>query len=97
MAYSTSAPPRLKSPSFTNASGESSTWVYSSTDAATDVDVPGYFTNALALGIKAGDLIEVSDTDASPVIVTLHRAISYSGSTLTISTGNTAVTGTAGT
>lgn len=96
MAYSTSNPPRLKTPSFTNTSGESSTWTYASTDAATDVDVPGYFTNAKQLGIKAGDLIEVTDTDASPVIVTLHRAISYSGNTLTISTGNTAVTGTSG-
>lgn len=96
MAYSTSNPPRLKVPSFTNTSGESQTWQYASTDAATDVDVPGYFTNAKSLGINPGDLIEVTDTDASPVIVTIHRAISYSGDTLTISTGNTLVTGTAG-
>lgn len=96
MAYSTSNPPLLKSPSFTNATGESSTWTYSSTDNATTVDVPGYFTNAKALGIKVGDIIEVTDSDASPVIVTHHRAISYSGNTLTISTGDTMVTGTSG-
>jgi len=96
MAYATTNPPLLKTASFTNAAGESSTWTYSSTDNATAVDAPGYITNAKALGIKVADLIEVTDTDASPVIVTLHRAISYSGDVLTISTGDTAVTGTAG-
>lgn len=96
MAYSTSAPPRLLVPSFTNGTNQASHWVYDSTDNATTVDVPGYITNALELGIKVGDLIQVIDTDASPVIVTTHRAISYSGATLTISTGDTTVTGTAG-
>jgi hypothetical protein len=96
MAYAVTNPPKLLVPSFTNVSGESSIWTYSSTDAATDVDVPGYFTNAKELGIKAGDVIFVTDSDASPVIITAHRAISYSGTTLTISTGNTFVTGTAG-
>jgi hypothetical protein len=96
MAYSTSNPPKLLTPSFTNVSGEVGIWTYASTDAATDIDVPGYFTNAKALGIKAGDVILATDTDASPVIITAHRAISYSGDTLTISTGNTFVTGTAG-
>lgn len=96
MTYSTSNPPLLKSPSFTNVAGESSTWTYYSTDNATTVDVPGYFTNAKALGIKVGDIIEVTDSDASPVTVTQHRAVSYSGTTLTISTGDTMVTGTAG-
>lgn len=97
MAYATSNPPKLLTPSFTNVSGEVGLWTYASTDAATDVDVPGYFTNAKDLGIKAGDIIFVTDTDASPVIITAHRAISYSGTTLTISTGNTLVTGTSGT
>jgi len=96
MAYSTSTPPRLVTPSFTNVSGEASVWVYSSTDNATTVDVPGYITNALALGIKAGDYIIVVDTDASPVLSTMHRAVSYSGTTLTISTGDTLNTGTSG-
>lgn len=97
MAYSTSNPPRLITPSFTNASGEAGLWVYPSTDNATTVDVPGYFTNALALGIKAGDYIISVDTDASPVLSTMHRAVSYSGTTLTISTGDTFNTGTSGT
>ena len=97
MPYSTSTPPRLITPSFTNASGEAGEWIYSSTDNATTVDVPGYFTNALALGIKVGDYIRVVDTDASPVITTMHRAVSYSGTTLTITTGDTLNTGTSGT
>lgn len=72
-------------------------WFYSSVDNATTVDVPGYFTDAKALGIKVGDYIIVADSDASPILSTLHRAISYSGDTLTISTGDTFNTGTAGT
>jgi hypothetical protein len=94
--YSTSNPPKLVLPSFTNTSGEASFWVYSSVDNATTVDVPGYFTNAKALGIKVGDYIWVIDNDASPVITTTHRAVSYSGDTLTITTGDTFNTGTSG-
>lgn len=95
--YSTSNPPKLLVPSFTNVSGEASLWTYASVDNATTVDVPGYFTNAKDLGIKAGDYIWVCDTDASPPITTMHRAVSYSGTTLTISTGDTINTGTSGT
>jgi hypothetical protein len=95
MAY-TSANLNLVVPSFTNATGESGTWTYYSTDNATTVDVPGYFSDALAKGVKVNDLIYVVDSDASPVIVTAHRAVSYSGTTLTISTGDTLVTGTSG-
>jgi len=95
MAYS-SANLNLITPSFTNNTGEIGVWSYYSTDAATAVDVPGYISDAKEKGIKVNDLIYVVDSDASPVIVTLHRAISYSGDTLTISTGDTAVTGTAG-
>ena len=94
MAYSTSTPPQLRTQRI--GGGGYAEWVYQSTDNATTVDVPGYFTNAKDLGIKVGDTIQVTDTDASPVIITTHRAISYSGTTLTISTGDTTVTGTAG-
>lgn len=93
--YSTTNPPQKISgggldgtlPSF---------WAYSSVDNATTVDVPGYFTNAYDLGIKAGDYIWVIDNDASPILTTTHRAISYAGTVLTISTGDTFNTGTAG-
>lgn len=95
MAYSTSNPPRLVSPSFTNVSGEISVWDYSSTDAAGTVDASGYITNAKALGMKAGDLVRVTDTDASPVIVTLHRvvAVNTDGSA-DLTDGNNHVVGT---
>lgn len=96
MPYSTSNPPKLVVPSFTNTPGEAGLWVYQSTDNATTVDVPGYFSNAKALGIKPGDYIWALDSDASPPITTMHRAVSYSGNTLTISTGDTVNTGTSG-
>ena len=71
-------------------------WFYSSTDNGTTVDVPGYFTDAAELGIAVGDYIFVADSDASPIVTTVHRAVSYGGTTLTISTGDTFNTGTAG-
>lgn len=64
MAYSTSAPPMLIAQ---NVGGSFKLWVYRSTDAATDVRVSGYFTNGYALGMRAGDLVLVIDTDASPI------------------------------
>jgi len=75
MPYSTSNPPKLVVPSFTNVSGEASIWTYASTDAPTSVDATGYITNAKELGMKAGDLVAVVDTDASPAQTTLHRVV----------------------
>lgn len=75
MAYSTSNPPRLVTPSFTNVSGEIGRWDYSSTDISTAVDASGYITNAKALGMKVGDIVTVVDTDATPVLVTTHRVL----------------------
>jgi hypothetical protein len=62
MAYATSNPPELvvSTQSFR-------IWAYKSTDAATAVRVSGYFTNGYALGMRAGDLVIVIDTDASPI------------------------------
>jgi hypothetical protein len=95
MAYSTSNPPRLVVPSFTNVSGEIGLWDYSSTDAGTSVDASGYITNAKSLGMKAGDIVRVTDTDASPVTVTSHRvvAINTDGSA-DLTDGNTFIVGT---
>jgi hypothetical protein len=95
MPYSTSNPPRLVLPSFTNVSGEIGTWDYSSTDAGSAVDASGYITNAKALGMKVGDIVRVTDTDASPVIVTLHRvvAINTNGSA-DLTDGNNFIVGT---
>jgi hypothetical protein len=68
MAYSTSNPPALIS------QGIGSVWrlwIYKSTDAATAVRVSGYFTNGWSLGMRAGDLVAVVDTDASPIAMQL--------------------------
>jgi hypothetical protein len=71
MAYSTSNPPRLLLQSL-NGTG-TSLWSYSSTDAAATVDAANYITNGGSLGLKVGDVVYVTDTDASPVITTVHQ------------------------
>lgn len=70
MAYSTSNPPRLLTGTLDGLGGN--IWLYRSTDASTVVDASGYFTNGYNLGMRAGDIVWVIDTDASPVVVTLH-------------------------
>lgn len=71
MAYSTSNPPRLLVSSLTGTGPN--IWAYSSTDGAATVDAANYITNGGSLGLKVGDLVYVTDTDASPVITTLHQ------------------------
>lgn len=71
MAYVTSNPPKLMVQAL---GGDGpSIWSYSSTDAAATVDAANYITNGGSLGMAVGDLVYVVDTDASPVIVTLHQ------------------------
>ncbi len=95
MTYSTSNPPKLLVPSFTNVAGESAIWNYYSTDGASTVDASGYITNAADLGMKVNDTVRVTDSDASPVILTTHRvvAINANGSA-DLSDGDTTITGT---
>ncbi len=70
MTYSTSAPPKCILPAF---GGQGpSLWSYDSTDTASAVDASGYITNGGSLGMKVGDLVFVTDTDASPRIMTSH-------------------------
>jgi len=69
MSYSTSNPPRLiVAHGLSGADG--GVWRYSSTDAHTDVDAAGYFTDGGKLGMRVGDTVIVvkSDTGAT----TLH-------------------------
>lgn len=70
MAYSTSNPPKLLVASL--ADQNPSVWTYESTDAATVVDGDGYISNGDDLGLKVGDVVFVTDTDASPRIMTTH-------------------------
>lgn len=64
MAYSTDNPPVILAQSVR---GEKKIWAYQSTDAATAVRVSGYITNGFDLGMRAGDTVFVTDTDASPI------------------------------
>ena len=64
MAYSTSNPPSKMFAALAQATTGSTTlapvnqvWIYRSADATNVVAAAGYFTNALDLGIKQGDLI----------------------------------------
>ena len=71
MAYATSNPPKLLVQSISGIGP--SLWSYSSTDAAATVDAANYITNGGSLGLAVGDIVFVTDTDASPVIVTMHQ------------------------
>ena len=77
--YSTSAPPKCITPAV---SGDGpSIWSYDSVDAASVVRVSGYITNAKKLGMKVGDIVYVTDTDASPRITTTHIVAAISATT----------------
>lgn len=65
MAYSTSNPPRCVTPSVGGA--VPSLWTYDSADAATTVRAANYFTDALDLGMKAGDIVIQSDSAGQTV------------------------------
>jgi hypothetical protein len=71
MAYATSNPPVLFAQPVGGGAGK--VWVYRSTDDAATVDGANYFTNGGTLGLTVGDIMYVIDTDASPVITTLHQ------------------------
>lgn len=65
MSYSTSNPPKLLVQSL-GGSGMSM-WALTGTDADTTVDGSGYITNGGNLGMKAGDIVFYTKTDASPI------------------------------
>ncbi|MBA2707821.1 MAG: hypothetical protein H0U59_08475 [Gemmatimonadaceae bacterium] len=71
MAYSTAAPPKLVVSSIGGSGVQ--VWTYASTDAAAVVDGANYITDGGSLGLKVGDVMYVTDTDASPVITTVHQ------------------------
>jgi len=48
-------------------------WYYSNTDAHTDVDAAGYFTDGVAKGLVANDVMIVVDTDT--YTCTLHHVL----------------------
>lgn len=90
MAYSTDTPPMLIS---SGLGGAFNLWAYKSTDAATAVRVSGYITNGYDLGMRAGDLVMVVDTDASPIVAQMMIVTSATSSAVDLSDG-TAIVGT---
>jgi len=60
-------------------------WGYFSTDASTDVATAGYFTDAQALGMQAGDLLfgvaATAGTSSAAPLIAYIMPITYSGST----------------
>lgn len=90
MAYATSNPPALIAQGLGDGA---KLWVYKSTDAASVVRVSGYFTNGYELGMRAEDLVQVVDTDASPIALQLMIVTSAVAGTVDLSDG-TAVTAT---
>lgn len=67
MAYSTSNPPECIAQGIAGPS----LWSYTHTDIHTDVDAADYFTNGDALGLKVGDVMLVSKSDAT-IGTTIH-------------------------
>lgn len=76
MAYATSNPPQLVIGAITGTGTQ--LWSYRSTDDAATVNTAGYITNGGALGMRVGDLVSVTDTDASPVTTILMAVNSVS-------------------
>ncbi len=46
-----------------------SVWAMKNTDAVTTVRVAGYISNARARGMKVGDIVNYTKTDASPITI----------------------------
>jgi len=75
MAYSTSSPPILQTQSIAGRR----TWYYESADAAATIDASGYITNALQLGMKAGDIVIAYNTAST--ILSTHLVATVSSTT----------------
>lgn len=77
MAYSVSNPPAKIAQTI----GGKSLWIYVSADDDATTNGAGYYSDALALGMKLGDFILVFDT-ATPK-GSVHYVTTVSGSTYT--------------
>ncbi len=96
MPYSTSNPPRLISQSIGGgvgtATGGPNLWVLTGTDATSSVQLINYITNGLDLGMKKGDLVLYTKTDASPISMQMYivSAVASTGADLSSGTAITA-------
>ncbi len=85
MAYSTSVPPMLISVAPLAAAGQ--IWRYATTDAGTAVDAAGYFTNAKALGMRAGDVVINYCTTTG--LSTMHSVVTVTSTGADLGDGTT--------
>lgn len=79
MAYSPSNPPALIGTG--TIIGRTQLWSYRSTDDATAVRAANYISNAMQLGMRVGDIVIVTDTDANPVTNQLMNVVSINATT----------------
>lgn len=85
MAYSTSNPPRLLLPSL---GGGQQVWGYKSTHTSTEALATNFFTNGAALGMRAGDVLLVSNsTSGVPFLAGIVTVNASSAATAAGSTG----------
>lgn len=87
MTYSVSNPPVLLAQGVGSGGSSRKIWFYASTDASTAVDASGYFTDGWKLGMRAGDIVFVLDTDASPLACQICIVTSASSSAVDLSDG----------
>lgn len=86
MAYVTTNPPKLIAQGITGGH----VWKYDSADALADVRVSGYFSNGWKLGMRAGDLVIITDTDTSATSLSFVNAASATAVDLADGTALTA-------
>ena len=77
MAYATTNPPRCAVPAV--GTDHPSIWLYTSTDAATVVRAAGYITNGDDLGLKVGDVVIQSSSNASVGHIYLVNSVTAGG------------------
>lgn len=101
MAYNTAYPPVLIAPSPGGSSPQ--VWAYTSTDPISTVLGAGYFSNAVNVGLKVGDVILYAETDngyasATLVIASIAAGAGSAGSAAGLAvTAGVGITGGVGT
>ena len=86
MSYSTTNPPKLVAQGVVGGR----VWKYDSADALSDVRVSGYFSNGWKLGMRAGDIVFITDTDTAATSIAFVNAATSSGVDLSDGTAITA-------
>lgn len=61
-------------------------WVYTNTDAHTDVDAADYFSDGAAKGMKVNDVVIVVDTDTSTCTIHMVSAVGATAATIAAAT-----------